>query len=152
MTRLAPLYRLFESIPHDLIALIARIGIGTIFWRSAMTKVDGFSLKSTTFFLFENEYKLPLVPPEIAAYLATATELTMPLLLWTGLLTRFAASVLLIMTLVIEIFVYPLAFDTHGVWAVTLLYLIKYGAGTLSLDHLLSTDARLSGNAATRGT
>jgi putative oxidoreductase len=127
----------FERIPHDLIAIVARVAIGTVFWRSAMTKVDGWALKPQTFFLFENEYKLPLIPPELAAYLATATELTMPLLLWSGLLTRFAASILLAMTLVIEIFVYPNAFDTHGVWAVTLLYLMKYGAGTYSLDHLI---------------
>lgn len=127
----------FEQIPHDLIALIARISIGTVFWRSAMTKVDGFTLKASTFYLFENDYRLPLLPPEAAAYLATATELTMPLLLWSGLLTRFAATILLCMTLVIEIFVYPNAFDTHGVWAVTLLYLMKYGAGRYSLDHHL---------------
>jgi putative oxidoreductase len=129
---------LLEAIPHDLIALIGRIAIGTVFWRSAMTKIDGFSIKSSTFYLFENEYNLPFVPPEIAAYMATATELTMPLLLWSGLLTRFAATVLLCMTLVIEIFVYPNAFDTHGVWAVTLMYLMKYGAGRFSLDHLLA--------------
>jgi putative oxidoreductase len=127
---------LMEAIPHDLIALVGRIAIGTVFWRSAMTKIDGFSLKASTFYLFENDYRLPLLPPEVAAYLATATELTMPLLLWSGLLTRFAATILLCMTLVIEIFVYPNAFDTHGVWAVTLLYLMKYGAGRFSLDHL----------------
>ena len=131
---------LLEAIPHDLIALVGRIAIGTVFWRSAMTKIDGFSLKPSTFYLFENDYKLPLVPPEIAAYMATATELTMPLLLWSGLLTRFAATILLCMTLVIEIFVYPNAFDTHGVWAVTLMYLMKYGAGRFSLDHLLFGD------------
>jgi len=126
---------LFEAIPHDLIAVVARISIGTVFWRSAMTKIDGLSLRPSTFFLFENDYRLPLIPPELAAYLATATEITMPLLLWSGLLTRFAATILLGMTLVIEIFVYPNAFDTHGVWAVTLLYLMKYGAGRFSLDH-----------------
>jgi putative oxidoreductase len=128
----------FESIPHDLIAIIARISIGTVFWRSAMTKIEGLALKPSTFYLFENDYRLPLVPPEIAAYLATATELTMPLLLWSGLLTRFAATILLCMTLVIEIFVYPNAFDTHGVWAVTLLYLMKYGPGRFSVDHVLN--------------
>lgn len=128
----------FESIPHDLIAIIARISIGTVFWRSAMTKIEGLSLNPSTFYLFENDYRLPLVPPEVAAYLATATELTMPLLLWSGLLTRFAATILLGMTLVIEIFVYPNAFDTHGVWAVTLLYLMKYGPGRFSIDHILS--------------
>lgn len=127
-----------QSIPHDLIALVARISIGTVFWRSAMTKIDGLSIRPSTFYLFENDYRLPLVPPELAAYLATATELTMPLLLWSGLLTRFAATILLCMTLVIEIFVYPNAFDTHGVWAVTLVYLMKFGPGRASLDHLLA--------------
>ncbi len=129
---------ILEAIPHDLIAVVARISIGTVFWRSAMTKIDGLSIKPSTFYLFENDYRLPLVPPELAAYLATASELTMPLLLWSGLLTRFAATVLLCMTLVIEIFVYPNAFDTHGVWAVTLMYLMKYGPGRFSLDHILS--------------
>jgi putative oxidoreductase len=129
---------IFEAIPHDLIAIVARISIGTVFWRSAMTKVDGLSIKPSTFFLFENDYRLPLLPPELAAYLATATELTMPLLIWSGLMTRAAATVLLVMTLVIEIFVYPNAFDTHGVWAVTLLYLMKYGPGRFSVDHALT--------------
>jgi len=128
---------LLVQIPHDLIAVVGRIAIGTVFWRSAMTKIDGLALKSSTFYLFENDYRLPFIPPEAAAYLATATELTMPLLIWSGLLTRVAASVLLAMTLVIEIFVYPNAFDTHGVWAVTLLYLMKCGPGRYSLDHLL---------------
>lgn len=127
-----------QSIPHDLIALVARISIGTVFWRSAMTKIDGLSIRPSTFYLFENDYRLPFLPPEAAAYMATATELTMPLLLWSGLLTRFAATVLLAMTFVIEIFVYPNAFDTHGVWAVTLVYLMKFGPGRASLDHLLA--------------
>lgn len=137
MSKLARARQLLESIPHDLIAIIARISVGTVFWRSAMTKVDGLTIKPSTFFLFENDYRLPPLPPEIAAYLATATEITMPLLLWSGLLTRFAATVLLVMTLVIEIFVYPNAFDTHGVWAVTLLYLMKYGPGRFSVDNLI---------------
>jgi putative oxidoreductase len=145
MINLAGIIRLFERIPHDLIALVARIAIGTTFWRSAMTKIDGFSLKSSTFYLFENDYRLPLIPPELAAYMATATELTMPLLIWSGLLTRFAAAVLLVMTLVIEIFVYPFAFDTHGLWAVSLIYLMKFGAGTYALDHILSTESRITG-------
>lgn len=129
--------RLFALIPHDLIAGIARIAIGTTFFRSGLTKIEGLALKPSTFFLFANDYKLPVIPPEIAAYMGTAVELTMPLLIWSGLLTRFAALTLLFMTLVIEIFVYPNAFDTHGVWAVSLLYLIKFGPGTYSLDRVL---------------
>lgn len=127
---------LFDTIPGDLIAYIARIAAGTVFFRSGMLKLAGWS-EGNTLALFRNEYQLPLLPPELAAYLATTAELTLPLLLFTGLFTRYAAAVLLGMTLVIEIFVYPNAFDTHGVWAVSLLYLMKHGAGHLSLDHLI---------------
>jgi putative oxidoreductase len=132
---LLTLIQRFERIPGDLIALIARISVATIFLRSGMLKLDGWST-GTTLALFTDEYKLPLVPPQMAAYLATAAELALPPLLIVGLFTRFAALALLIMTLVIEIFVYPNAFDTHGVWAVSLLYLMKHGAGFASLDHL----------------
>ncbi len=145
--------RLCALIPHDLIAGIARIAIGTTFFRSGLTKIEGLALKPSTFFLFANEYRLPVIPPEIAAYMGTAIELTMPLLIWSGLLTRFAALALLFMTLVIEIFVYPNAFDTHGVWAVSLLYLIKFGPGTYSFDRIFfsqDTSATLmAGSAAT---
>ena len=127
----------FESIPHDLIAIIARISIGTVFWRSAMTKIEGLSLKPSTFYLFENDYRLPLVPPEAAAYLATATELTMPLLLWSGVLTRFAATILLGMTLVIQLFVIPGGWPEHLLWFAVLLLIIARGPGVISLDHLI---------------
>jgi putative oxidoreductase len=129
---------LFETIPSDYIAYIARISVGTVFFRSGMLKVAGWS-DGNTLALFQNEYQLPLLPPELAAYLATAAELSLPLFLFAGLLTRYAAAALLGMTLVIEILVYPNAFDTHGVWAVSLLYLMKHGAGKLSLDHVLGT-------------
>ncbi len=127
---------LFEKIPGDLIAIIARIGIATTFLRSGLLKLDGWS-NGNTLALFTDEYKLPLLPPEIAAYLATAAELSMPVLLLAGFFTRFAALALLGMTLVIEIFVYPNACDTHGLWAAALLYLIKYGPGVLSLDRFI---------------
>jgi putative oxidoreductase len=123
----------FKAIPQDLISYVARIGIGTTFFRSGLLKLDGWA-DGNTLTLFKEEYRLPLIPPDIAAYLATAAELTLPVLLFAGLFTRFAAAGLLIMTLVIEIFVYPNAFDTHAVWAASLLYLMKYGAGALSLD------------------
>lgn len=127
---------LFDAIPGDLIAYIARIAAGVVFFRSGMLKLAGWS-DGNTLALFQNEYQLPLLPPELAAYLATTAELTLPILLFAGLFTRYAAAALLGMTLVIEIFVYPNAFDTHGVWAVSLLYLMKHGAGHLSLDHLI---------------
>ena len=127
---------LFEKIPGDLIAIIARIGIATTFLRSGLLKLDGWS-NGNTLALFTDEYKLPLLPPEIAAYLATAAELSMPVLILAGFFTRFAALALLGMTLVIEIFVYPNAFDTHAVWAAALLHLMKYGPGFLSLDRFI---------------
>lgn len=126
----------FKSLPNDLLSYLARIGIGTTFFRSGMLKLDGWA-DGNTLTLFREEYRLPLIPPEIAAYLATAAELTLPLLLFAGIATRFAALALLFMTLVIEVFVYPNAFDTHGVWAVSLLFLMKYGAGTFSLDSVI---------------
>jgi len=137
---LKQVFDLFPRVPNDLIALLARIGIGTIFLRSGLLKLEGWS-DGNTLFLFQSEYHLPLIPPELAAPLAMSMELAMPMFLFAGLATRFAALALLGMTLVIEIFVYPNAFDTHAVWAVALLFLIKSGAGTLSLDHLVKNMA-----------
>lgn len=133
---------IFSRIPHDLIAIVARVGIGTTFLRAGMLKLDGWS-SGTTLALFTDEYKLPLLAPKLAAILAMSAELTLPFLLFAGLATRFAALGMLAMTLVIEIFVYPNAFDTHGVWAASLLYLMKYGAGTLSADHFIAARGRM---------
>ncbi|MHB8725637.1 MAG: DoxX family protein, partial [Casimicrobiaceae bacterium] len=84
-----------------------------------------------------DEYKLPLLPPDLAAYLAVSIELSTPVLLVLGLLTRPAALLLLGMTSVIEIFVYPQAWPTHIQWAAMLLVLLCRGAGNWSLDHWL---------------
>jgi len=132
---------LLAQIPHELLALLARLSIGTIFLRSGLLKLEGWA-SGTTLALFREEYKLPLLPPELASWMATAAELSLPILLFLGLFTRPAALALLGMTLVIEIFVYPNAFDTHGVWAVTLLYLAKFGPGSLALDRLLFRPSR----------
>jgi putative oxidoreductase len=135
----------FERIPQSLISLLARIVIGLVFFKSGLTKVDGIHVTDAAVFLFAEEYKLPLVTPWLAAHMAAAMELSMPLLLWAGLATRFAALALLGMTLVIEIFVYPEAYIMHGLWAVALLTLIKHGAGALSLDHVLATSLSKNG-------
>lgn len=130
---------LLGRIPYDLIALLARVCVGAVFFRSGLLKVKGWSA-GMTLTLFESEYQLPVIPPEVAAYMATAAELSLPILLFAGFLTRFAALGLLIMTLVIQLFVYPNAFDTHGTWAVAFLLLMKDGAGRFSLDYLLFRD------------
>jgi putative oxidoreductase len=137
--------RLFEKIPLSLLALLARVIIGLVFFNSGLTKIDGFALKPGTFFLFAEEYKVPLLPPALAAYMAATAELTMPFLLWTGFGARFAAAALLGMTAVIQTFVYPEAYVTHGLWAVALLFIVKYGAGALSVDYLIRMRNEASG-------
>ena len=127
-----------DSIPHWLLAVIARVGVATVFWRSARTKVDGFSIKDSTFFLFENEYALPLIPPEFAAYMATIAEHVFPILLVVGLASRLSAAALLLMTIVIQVFVYPSAWPVHILWVMGLAYVIGRGPGPLALDHLVA--------------
>lgn len=123
-----------EGVSYTWLALPLRFAVATVFWNSAMAKLANWD---TTLSLFTDEYRLPLLPPEIAAYSATAIELTTPVLLVLGLLTRPAAFVLLGMTAVIEIFVYPQSWPTHIQWAAMLLVLLCRGAGALSVDRLL---------------
>jgi putative oxidoreductase len=127
-----------RALPDNLLLLIARLGIGAVFFLSGRTKVEGFlTIKPSTYDLFRSEYALPLIPPEIAAQMATAAENFLPILLLLGLATRPAAFGMFCMTMVIEIFVYPDAWPTHLSWAGLLLPLIARGAGAWSLDHLL---------------
>jgi len=124
-------------ISDSLLALLARLAIASVFFLSGRTKVTGLlTIKDSTYSLFEQEYKLPLVSPELAAHLAAYAEHLFPVLLVLGLFTRSAALALLGMTLVIEIFVYPDAWPTHLTWAALQLFLIGRGAGALSLDRV----------------
>jgi putative oxidoreductase len=126
-------------IPDWTYASMMRLAIFFIFFNSARTKVDGFiTLKSSTFYLFEHEYALPLIPSDWAAYMATYAEHVFAVLILLGLATRFSALALLGMTAVIQIFVYPEAYVVHLSWAAMLLYLIAQGAGALSLDRVAS--------------
>ncbi|WP_371365879.1 DoxX family protein [Pseudomonas sp. QL9] len=120
------------------LCLVARFGIASIFFLSGRTKVEGIlTITPSTYELFQTEYMLPLVPPHIAAHLATYAETFFPILLVLGLFTRLSALALLGMTTVIEVFVYPDAWPTHLSWAGLLLLLIGRGAGAWSLDRLL---------------
>lgn len=148
--------RLLGRIPDTLIALVARFSIAAVFWNSGQTKVEGLvinfvagdfqlgwpRLSDSAVDLFRDEYKLPLIPPEIAAPMAAAAEHVLPLLILAGLATRFSALGLLGMTLVIQLFVYPGAYATHGTWAAVLLYLIAHGPGKVSLDHWIASRHR----------
>ncbi len=134
IARLARLRAWLDAVPYAVVALPLRLAVATVFWNSAMSKLANWD---TALSLFADEYRLPLIPPDIAAYLAVGIELSTPILLVLGLMTRLAALVLLGMTTVIEIFVYPQAWPTHIQWAAMLLVLLCRGAGALSLDHLL---------------
>jgi putative oxidoreductase len=127
-----------RRIGHDLVALVARVAIAAVFLSSGRTKVDGLlAVKDSAILLFREEYQVPLLPPELAAHLATYAEHLFPLLLVLGLGTRIAALALLFMTLVIQVFVYPAAWPTHLTWAGLMLYLAARGGGALSLDRAL---------------
>ncbi|OAI92824.1 DoxX family protein [Pseudomonas putida] len=125
-------------LSDSVLSLVARLAIAAVFFLSGRTKVEGLlTLTPGTFELFRSEYMLPLIPPHLAAYLATYAEHLFPLLLILGLFTRGAALALLGMTLVIQVFVYPDAWPTHLTWAGLLLLLIARGGGGWALDRLL---------------
>lgn len=131
-----------DRIPYWLIAFAARIFPAAVFWQAGQTKISGWRLKPSAIALFQNEYRLPLVDPETAAYVSAFAEHLFPLLLVFGLASRFSALALLLMTAVIEAFVYPWAWPTHGVWAACFLVVIARGPGSLSLDHLIARKYR----------
>lgn len=124
-----------DLISHSLLALTARIALAAIFWQSGRTKVEGLlTVSDTAYTLFREDYKVPLLPPELAAHMATYAEHLFPLLLVLGLATRLSALALLAMTAVIQIFVYPDAWPTHLSWAGLMLYLVARGGGRWSVD------------------
>ncbi len=142
-----------DAIPYSAIALFLRIVAGHPFFVSGQTKIEGptigrevlgldltiqipTAIRSAAFALFADEYKLPFVAPDVAAYAATAIEFALPIFLFLGLFTRISAFGLLAMTSIIQIFVYPDAWWTaHAYWAALLTVLITRGPGSLSLDH-----------------
>ena len=143
---------LMSRIPESPIALLGRFSVAAVFWKSGQTKIEGFALDlvegtfepgpprlaASAVDLFRDEYKLPLLPPEAAAVMATVGEHALPLLVLLGLGTRLASFGLLVMTAVIQFLVYPGAYATHGVWAAVLLWLMVRGGGVFSLDHLIA--------------
>jgi putative oxidoreductase len=132
--RLARIHHSLDRVPYTLLALPLRFAVATVFWNSGTTKLANWD---ATLQLFQDEYKVPLLPPDWAAHMAASIELSAPILLVLGFGTRAAALVLLGMTTVIEIFVYPQAWPTHIQWAAMLLVLLCRGAGRFSLDALI---------------
>jgi len=150
-TLIRGLVGLYDFLPYSLLALLARVVAGLVFFRSGLTKVDlsTLSVKPATFFLFDQEYKFrlfkflglspneyPFPAPHLLAYAASVFEIAMPLLVWAGFGTRFAATVLFAQTVIIEC-VYPDAYVEHALWAIALLMLMRFGPGLISVDRWL---------------
>ena len=120
--------------PMSIIQLAGRVGVGAVFFKAGLLKYNSweFAVK-----LFEEEYRVPLLPPELAARIAMVQELTIPILLFVGLATRIATIPLLGMIAVIQTFVYPNVYNDHLVWGAILLLLLTRGPGVFSLDYLI---------------
>jgi putative oxidoreductase len=131
---------LLDAVPYTLLALPLRVGAAAVFWNSSQAKLANWD---TTIELFTEDYKVPLLPPDIAANMALSIELITPVLLVLGLLTRAAALVLLGMTAVIEIFVFPLAWPTHIQWAAMLLMLLPRARKALPRSCVVAAPAPL---------
>jgi putative oxidoreductase len=141
-----------KVISNTLLGLLARLAIASVFWRSAQTKISGwmfldqswqfYNLNQTTFVLFAEEYKVPLLSPVLSAYMATFSEFFLSLAIALGFVTRLSALGLLGMTAVIQFFVLPDGWPTHILWVTILLYLIKFGPGNLSADHFIKKGMR----------
>jgi putative oxidoreductase len=127
------------QVPESLLLLLLRIGVAMVFWKAGVLKLQSWD---STIFLFAEEYRVPLLSPEVAASLATAVELGGAVALIVGLATRLGALALLGLVAVIQLFVYPALWSDHIFWLAALLILLVRGAGAWSLDHLI---ARLTG-------
>lgn len=118
---------------RDLPLLAARLYIANVFFSAGLTKIKNWD---STVSLFAYEYNVPVLPPEIAAYMATAGELSLPILLALGIFTPLAAFGLFIMAAVIELFVYP-GTTEHYYWLIILAILATQGGGRISADALM---------------
>lgn len=124
---------LLERVPVALPALVLRVGVALVFWYSGRTKLPLGN--EMTVLLFEEEYRVPILPAAVAAYVTTLIELVVPWMLILGLGARLGAAIFLAETLVIQIFVYPQSYPSHLLWAGPLLYVLLRGPGAWSVDH-----------------
>jgi putative oxidoreductase len=137
-------YGIAQCAPMWLTSLVLRLGLAVPFWKSGLTKWDGFGkLSETPLLLFENEFKLNILGqqydypfPVLMAYASSIAEIVLPILLVIGLLTRFAALGLLVMTLVIQL-TFPDGWPVHITWAAMALGVMYLGGQRLSADRFL---------------
>ena len=131
-TQFLKVAKILERFFLPLVLFFVRLKMASIFWYSGLTKIEDWP---STLYLFGNEYKVPLIPPELAAYMSTCVELTTPMLLVLGFMTRFAVIPMLAMTAVIQ-FTY-LNSQEHVYWALLLGILLCQGPGKLSIDYII---------------
>jgi putative oxidoreductase len=126
-----------ETYLAPLLDLTVRIWLARVFFLSGLTKIQSWD---STLSLFENEYSVPFLPPELAAYMGTFTELFFPILLVLGLGTRFAAGVLFVFN-IIAVVSYPdlgeVGLKDHQYWGLLLLFPLLHGPGKIAIDHFI---------------
>ena len=121
-------------VPLSVHQLLFRLAIASVFLPAGLLKLASWE---STIALFQDEYKVPVLAPAVAAVMATTVELACSSLLIVGLATRFATLPLLGQILTIQLFVYPQAWHEHLVWGSILLFLLTRGAGAFSMDYLI---------------
>jgi putative oxidoreductase len=120
-----------DAIPFSALILVARIATFSVFFRSGLVKISDWS---STLLLFQNEYHVPVLPPELAAYMAAGMELGASTLVLLGLFTRISTLGLMGMIAVIQTFVYPQAWPDHIQWLGFMVFIFARGPGAISLD------------------
>lgn len=135
MLNLKSLFAELERVPLSIFQFVFRLVVAEVFWSSGLSKIDSWQI---TIVLFRDEYRVPFLSPELAATLATAVELSVPVFLVIGLATRLATLPLLGMTLVIQLFVFPESWPVHLMWTAMLGFILTRGPGVLSLDHWIA--------------
>ncbi len=125
--------------------LTNRVWVASVFWKSGLVKLENWP---STLYLFQHEYAVPLLPAEMAAYLGTAAELALPVLLFAGVAGRFAAGALLLFN-VAAVLSYPglnaAGIQAHMIWGTMLLVATLRGPGLISVDALAHWWAQRSG-------
>ena len=144
LLRLETIYSRITAIAGPFALLFLRLPVALTFWYSGRTKVEGwniFSLQASQPYLFEHEFGLPF--PVLSAHLTAIAEHVLPVLVILGLFTRLGALGMLVMTTVIQLFVFPDAWwNAHMWWAVVLFAVVALGPGPISVDHGIARWAR----------
>ena len=142
--------RVLNALRWDVFLVVIRLYVGYQFWKAGLIKLGAWD---STLFLFEHEYRVPLLSPYLAAVLGTAGELVFPLMLFVGLAGRLGALGLSVVNVVAVIayahVIFSAGFENtvndHWLWGAMLLAVMAFGPGKLSLDHLLSRYRGASG-------